>query len=501
MEPPPLARFVSRKTKLRSMSGSSSSRYEPDVIEIKPPASKSLKHNQIVVPDGVIEIDEEEDLGAMLIDEKVKMVSKGKAIENGYDNSWQLVKNAFSNDFAGPTSTDFELINNLPTFTLDNLEPDPQDLVDLEEYGDDSPYYDYDPSLQAQFDAMDLPPGVEAPIPWLLDSYESQKATAGTSSSPVHSQSSSCCEVELIEIDEEEDEVLKKYKAFKQFESVEDYSDHFYVKGDSSRAKPSKAWAKKIQEEWKIMETGLPDTIFVRVCEERMDLLRAVIVGAAGTPYHDGLFFFDVLFPSNYPNVPPLVHYHSGGLRLNPNLYKCGKVCLSLLNTWTGNADQMWIPGKSTMLQVLVSIQALVLNTEPYFNEPGYEKSRGQAAGDMHSQQYSEEAFILSCRTMLYLLNRPPKNFEDFVTGHFYKHAYDILEACKAYMEGAQVGCLVKGGVQDVDEGDKSCSKTFKKKVYDISNLLSTKFLEIGAKEFMHFAPKQTKEEDVLDEF
>lgn len=48
------------------------------------------------------------------------------------------------------------------------------------------------------------------------------------------------------------------------------------------------------------------DTIFVRVYESRMDLLRAVIVGPAGTPYHDGLFVFDVLFPPTYPDVPPV---------------------------------------------------------------------------------------------------------------------------------------------------------------------------------------------------
>ncbi|XP_042492125.1 putative ubiquitin-conjugating enzyme E2 38 [Macadamia integrifolia] len=498
MEQPPLSRFVSRKSKLISMSGASSSHYEPDVIEIKAPASKSLKHNQ-VVPDDIIEIDGDDDLGIMLIDEKTKTVGKGKATENGYDYSWQQVKNALANDFVGPTSRDFEL-NDLPQYPLDNLEPNPQDLVFLEEDDDDSPDFDYALSLQAQFDAMDLPPGVEASIPWLLDSSKSQKTRAGTSSSPVHSQSSSCADVELVEVDEVEDEVLKKYKVFKQFDTVGDYSDHFHVKGDSSQAKPSKAWTKTIQEEWKIMEAGLPDTIFVRVYEERMDLLRAVIVGAAGTPYHDGLFFFDVLFPSNYPNVPPQVHYHSGGLRLNPNLYHCGYVCLSLLNTWTGDENQKWIPGKSTMLQVLVSIQALVLNAEPYFNEPGYERSRGQPSGEVLSRKYNEETFILSCRTMLYSLNRPPKHFEDFVIGHFYKHANDILEACKAYMEGAKVGSVVKG-VQNVDEGDNSCSKTFKKKVYDISNLLFTKFTEIGAKGCMHLSPKQTKEEDVLDEF
>lgn len=48
------------------------------------------------------------------------------------------------------------------------------------------------------------------------------------------------------------------------------------------------------------------ETILVRVYEERMDLLRAVIIGPVGTPYHDGLFFFDFQFPSNYPHIPPV---------------------------------------------------------------------------------------------------------------------------------------------------------------------------------------------------
>lgn len=48
------------------------------------------------------------------------------------------------------------------------------------------------------------------------------------------------------------------------------------------------------------------DSIYVRGYEERMDLLRAAIVGPAGTPYHDGLFFFDIFLPSDYPNEPPV---------------------------------------------------------------------------------------------------------------------------------------------------------------------------------------------------
>nr|KJB13318.1 hypothetical protein B456_002G070200 [Gossypium raimondii] len=206
-----------------------------------------------------------------------------------------------------------------------------------------------------------------------------------------------------------EEDILSKFQLFKQFDTVEDFSDHHYASGGASTKQPPKNWAKKIQEEWRILEKDLPDTIFVRVYESRMDLLRAVIIGAEGTPYHDGLFFFDVFFPASYPKGPPQVYYHSGGLRLNPNLYSCGKVCLSLLNTWSGNKNEKWIPGMSTMLQVLVSIQALILNQDPYFNEPGWAHHRGTPQGELLSRQYNEDTFILSLKTMIYSMRRPPK--------------------------------------------------------------------------------------------
>ncbi|KAL5730374.1 (E3-independent) E2 ubiquitin-conjugating enzyme [Ranunculus cassubicifolius] len=227
-----------------------------------------------------------------------------------------------------------------------------------------------------------------------------------------------------------------------------------------------------------------------------MDLLRAVIVGAAGTPYHDGLFFFDVLFPSNYPNMPPQVHYHSGGLRLNPNLYGCGKVCLSLLNTWYGMKEEQWTPKKSTMLQVLLSIQALVLNAKPYFNEPGFSATEGSAEGEKSSRAYNETTYILSCRSMLFTLKRPPKHFEEYVVGHFLDRAHAILVACKAYMEGAQVGCLAEGGVQDVDEGDRSCSQHFKAQVRTVTKNLVAAFVKNGSRNCEQFLPKKRNNRD-----
>lgn len=61
------------------------------------------------------------------------------------------------------------------------------------------------------------------------------------------------------------------------------------------------------------------------------------------------------------------------------------------------------------MLQVLVSIQGLILNAKPFFNEPGFACMNGSASGEKRSQQYNENTFILSLKTMLYSMKKPPK--------------------------------------------------------------------------------------------
>lgn len=236
------------------------------------------------------------------------------------------------------------------------------------------------------------------------------------------------------------------YKLFSQFDVVQDFSDHHYAK--TSPGKATKDWTKAIQNEWKLLQRDLPGSIYVRVYEDRTDLLRAAIVGPSGTPYHDGLFFFDVRFPPEYPRCPPKVHYHSGGLRLNPNLYESGKVCLSLLNTWWGTGCEKWGKSKSTMLQVLISIQGLVLNDKPYFNEPGNKSTANTPPGEKHSVAYNQTAFVLSCKTMLYSLRKPPKHFENLVVRHFHERERAILDACGAYSSGMVVGSLATDGAK-----------------------------------------------------
>ncbi|WVZ72937.1 hypothetical protein U9M48_021319 [Paspalum notatum var. saurae] len=323
--------------------------------------------------------------------------------------------------------------------SLQMSEPEPQDVGQIEEEEDyymeddcddgdgEDDYDDFDEAdfnqhLADKFDDLDLPPGVEATVPWLQKIEAKEEVREPPKSSTG-----------------EENE--KKLKQFKQFDTVQNFSDHHYAL--SSQGEPTRTWSKRVQHDWKLLEQDLPESIYVRVAEDRMDLLRAAIIGPKGTPYHDGLFFFDVHIPSSYPSGPPLVHYHSGGLRINPNLYNCGKVCLSLLGTWSGRGCENWNPSQSTMLQVLVSIQALILNENPYYNEPGYEASANTAQGQRSALEYNDNTFLYSCKTMLYSLRRPPEHFADLVAGHFRMRGHTILAACKHYMEGNDIGSVV----------------------------------------------------------
>ncbi len=118
------------------------------------------------------------------------------------------------------------------------------------------------------------------------------------------------------------------------------------------------------------------NAIYVRCDKERVDFMQALIMGSNGTPYGHGAYLFDIYFDDTYPNNPPKVNLTTTGngqIRFNPNLYSCGKVCLSLLGTWRGSAMENWDAKVSTLLQVLVSIQSIIMSEEVYFNEPGFE--------------------------------------------------------------------------------------------------------------------------------
>jgi ubiquitin-protein ligase len=197
----------------------------------------------------------------------------------------------------------------------------------------------------------------------------------------------------------------------------------FYSNKDIKLSQPT---IKRILTEMTGFKKNLPleweSSVWVRISKTNLNLFSFMISGPKSTPYENGLFEFDVEIPANYPNVPPNVLIKTTGnqtVRFNPNLYSTGKVCLSLLGTWSGHGGENW-NNTSTCIQVMVSIQSLILVDHPYFNEPGYESTYQTPMGMTRSELYNNNLYLETINwAMINQIVNPPNGFESVVMTHF----------------------------------------------------------------------------------
>ncbi|GAA6009174.1 hypothetical protein JCM11491_005781 [Sporobolomyces phaffii] len=201
------------------------------------------------------------------------------------------------------------------------------------------------------------------------------------------------------------------------------FRTHHYHKDIAASASSRRSHASWIHfvKELAVLSTSLPAGIFMRVDEDRIDVIKVLIAGPEGTPYEGGLFEFDVFIPLQYPQVCPQVWLMTTGgqrVRFNPNLYNTGKVCLSLLGTWAGSPEEMWQPNVSTILQVLLSISSMILNSFPFYNEPGC----GAAKDDKRNKQYNMNVSLATVRYAMLDWMDPSKKhsiWADVIYSHF----------------------------------------------------------------------------------
>ena len=162
---------------------------------------------------------------------------------------------------------------------------------------------------------------------------------------------------------------------------------------------------------------------------DESDMMKgyAMIVGPSDTPYFGGFYFFKFDFPYDYPFSPPKVTYmtNDGFTRFNPNLYKCGKVCVSILNTWSGDK---W-SSCQTLNSVLLTLCSL-LNDAPLENEPGQSKKSRDFIAYQKSIEFSNINFAI-CDLINRSKAKIPSPFEiffPFMKENFLKNYDKILE-------------------------------------------------------------------------
>ena len=179
--------------------------------------------------------------------------------------------------------------------------------------------------------------------------------------------------------------------------------------------------------------------IHVNFNEENILKATAIIIGPEGTPYENGILYFIIEFPNNYPFSPPKVGYLSHSrYRVHPNLYVgrshdnyIGKVCISAINTWSG-------PKWTTVMDigsVLLSIQSL-LNNNPLHNEPGFENEKGER-NDTYNQMVEYDTYNHLIKNNGFKLHPLFIPFEDVISKHLKNQKDNILKnleiLCKKY--------------------------------------------------------------------
>lgn len=161
----------------------------------------------------------------------------------------------------------------------------------------------------------------------------------------------------------------------------------------------------------------------------------ALIIGTSDTPYFSGNYFFEFNYPADYPHSPPKVQYWTNGnnIRFNPNLYKCGKVCVSLLNTWRG---EQWTSCQ-TISTVLLTLCTLLCK-KPLLNEPGVNKQHPDMQNYTDIIEYSNIDVaicdIVSKKSGVYMDFF--ENFYPFIKENFEKNYNKIVEFVENKLNG-----------------------------------------------------------------
>ena len=167
-------------------------------------------------------------------------------------------------------------------------------------------------------------------------------------------------------------------------------------------------------------ESGVKD-VAIHHDETSIDTIYVAIVGTPDTVYADGMYFFKFVFPPSYPFEPPtgtFLNWQNSKIRIHPNMYVNGKLCLSILGTWSGPS---WTSAM-TLTTIIVTIQS-IMTDNPLVNEPSFELNAKTSAPRIHRslQTYTDFANLVRYVNYRYYIYRTIHKKEQPLYEYFHK--------------------------------------------------------------------------------
>ena len=117
---------------------------------------------------------------------------------------------------------------------------------------------------------------------------------------------------------------------------------------------------------------------------------------------------------------------NADNIRMNPNLYRNGKVCISILNTWRG---EPW--SSCQTIQTVLLTLLTVFNDKPLLNEPGYDENASDFVPYNKIIRFKNIEIAIIKILEGELVPEIVKKFENEVWERFHQNYDDIINIIK----------------------------------------------------------------------
>ena len=144
-----------------------------------------------------------------------------------------------------------------------------------------------------------------------------------------------------------------------------------------------------LMKQYKELSRNPPDGIFVGLIDDS-DLYkwRVILQGPSATIWEGGYFPTTLIFPKDFPNKPPVMHFTMKDF-WHPNVYPDGKVCISILHEY--KEDQMNTQEKlSEKWRPILSVEAVLVSVLSMLDAPNINSPANIDASVQYKDHYKE---------------------------------------------------------------------------------------------------------------